>query len=308
MLFTSVKQGENRVKGTTPLRKIARLYAAIFLVYCALLPFPSTTAAQDVEKETLQRISLLEKEIEELTKKLRESDVEVAGFQKKIEEENVSFTKYQQQFQTRYSQIENERLSLQNDYQNLHKQSDSLSLLIQSTREKQKSVDNIQTKFTAELVASTVQLEKTLQMLPPQFIKNQLQSVKFLNGEISTQTIDNAEGFERLWQILQSIADASTVTEVFAGQSDLKELSGAVDCIRIGYTYFAMVDEQGTAAAMWKPASDATGGAWDVRKEPEYVSSIQKCIKMQQGNVVPEIVIIPFAHKIIRDSVGMGRM
>ena len=79
-------------------------------------------------------------------------------------------------------------------------------------------------------------------------------------------------------------------------------ISGQVDFIRIGYAYLAIVNEKGSAGALWIPSADSSGGNWVENKNPQQLLALKKCVNIRQGNSVPEIVGIPFNHPIHDDT------
>lgn len=249
----------------------------------------------------------LEKTIRELTNKIVTTKKQSQEIEKKIKQDQEAFAKYENQYQNHFSRQEAELDSLKNDYSRLQLRTDSLVQRIRQVKNRSHEFDLMQKQFTRVILASCTELSQSLQLLPPGNIHKQVTALEFLHSELSVHAIDNVEALERLWQILSVLSEGAQSIEVFPGQSPVPYISGQVDFIRLGYAYLAVVNEKGTAAAIWIPAKDSTGGKWQENKDPQQLLALKKCVQIRQGNSVPEIVGIPFQHQIILDKkVGEG--
>lgn len=250
--------------------------------------------------DTLQ---LYEKEIKELQRKIEGIDANIAQVENKIDDDSASFNAYQNHYDSYYAQLQAESDSLQKDYHDLYQQTDSLARSIQKVKNKQHEFDLLQNQLYKIIQLSCKELKKILQHMPPGICNTQLQSLQFLESELSVHAVGNSEALERLWHILLALADGAETIDIFSGPSPVPGITGHVDYIRLGFAYTAFVNEKATAAAVWIPdTSDTSGGSWQRCDNPQHLLALKKCIQIRQGSAVPEIVSIPFAHPIIDDS------
>jgi hypothetical protein len=244
----------------------------------------------------------LEKEIRELQNKIKSSKEKIKNVKKKIKADKKAFSAYQKH-NNNYSNRQREELeSLKNDYNSLQHKTDSLSQIIQQVKGRQREKDLLQERFSKLLLDACEELKQTIVMLPPGNTQSQLSALAFLQSELSVKAVDNTEALERLWQILSALSENSQSINIFPGQSPVSFISGQVDFIRIGYAYLAIVNEKGTAGALWIPSADSSGGSWVENKNPQQLLALKKCVNIRQGNSVPEIVGIPFNHPIHDDA------
>jgi len=244
----------------------------------------------------------LEKEVRDLQNKIKSTKDKIRNVQKKIKADKKAFSTYQKQNDS-YSNRQREELeSLKSDYNSLQSKTDSLSQIIQQVKGRQREMDLLQEKFSKLLLDACEELKQTIVMLPPGNTQSQLSALAFLQSELSVKAVDNTEALERLWQILSALSENSQSINIFPGQSPVSFISGQVDFIRIGYAYLAIVNEKGTAGALWIPSADSSEGNWVENKNPQQLLALKKCVNIRQGNSVPEIVGIPFKHPIRDDA------
>jgi hypothetical protein len=247
----------------------------------------------------------LEKEINELESKIKSTRNKIKTVTKKIEADEQAFSSYQSQNTGYYNKQREELEALKNDHTSLQYKTDSLSQIIQTVKNKQSELDLFQGRFSQLLLDACAELKQAILLLPPGNTQNQMSALEFLQSELSVKAVDNSEAVERLWQILSALSEGSQSIDIFSGQSPVSYISGQVDYIRIGYTYLAVVNEKGTAGALWIPCADSLGGAWVEEKDSKHLLALRKCVAIRQGNSVPEIVGIPFSHPVHDDSRDM---
>ena len=273
--------------------KYALLITRLFL--CLLFLFLTGPAFGESYPE-------LEKDVRELQNKIKSTKIKIKNVNQKIKADKQAFSAYQNQNNS-YSNRQREELeSLKNDYNGLKYKTDSLSQKIQKVKNGQHEMGLQQERFSKLLLDACIELKQTIVMLPPGNTQNQISSLEFLQSELSVKAVDNTEALERLWQILAALSEDSESITLFSGQSPVSFISGQVDFIRIGYAYLAVVNEKGTAGALWIPYADSSGGNWVENKNPAQLLALKKCVNIRQGNSVPEIVGIPFKHPIHDDT------
>lgn len=280
------------------INKILQRDSALFftrLFLCIIFLFSAVFTYEESYPE-------LEKEIKALQKKISTTKDNIKNVKKKIKADKQAFSAYQKQYKRYFNQQNAELDSLKNDYSRLQYKADSLSQSIQEVKSKQHELDLLQERFFQLSLNACKELKATLLRLPPGNTQNQINALDFLHSELSVKAVDNVEALARLWQILLALTEGSQSIDIFPAQSPVPFISGQVDFIRLGYAYLAIVNEKGTAGALWIPSADSSGGTWIENKNPQHLLALKKCVKIRQGNAVPEIIGIPFKHPIHADT------
>lgn len=244
----------------------------------------------------------LEKTIKDLKKKIKATQQQSKQVNKKSNKDKEEFADYERRNNNYLSQQQKELDKLKEDYNKIHRKSDSVSRIIGQVKGRQKELDLQQKAFRNSLIKACNTLRQTLVLLPPGNVKGQMSSLDFLHSEIKTNAVDNVEALERLWQILSALTEGSQTIETFSAQSPVSYISGQVDFVKLGYAYLAIVNEKGTKGALWKPMDDTLKGIWQEIDDPEQLSALKKCIQIRQGTIVPQIIDIPFRHPIQADQ------
>ncbi len=244
----------------------------------------------------------LEKEIKDLQKKIRSTKDNIKKVKKKVAADKKSFSSYENQQDRYFNRHQAELDSLKNDYSRLNSKTDSLAGDIQQTKNRQLELDLLQKKFTRLLLNACSEFKEILAKLPLKMVHNQISALEFLRSELSVHAVDNVEALERLWQIHNALSEGGQSVDVAPGQSPVPFIKGQVHFIRLGFAYCAIVNEKGSAGALWVPSADSTGGKWVEHSDPQNLLALKKCVGIRQGNAVPEIVGIPFQHPVKDDS------
>ncbi len=244
----------------------------------------------------------LEKEIKDLQKKIRNTQDNIKKVKKKIKADKKTFSSYENRQESYFNRHEAELDSLKSDYSRLHDKTDSLAGDIQQTKNRQHELDLLQEQFTRLLLKACSELKEKLAKLPLKMVHNQISAVDFLRSELSVNAVDNIEALERFWQIQNVLSESGQSVDVAPGQSPVPFIKGQVDFIRLGFAYCAIVNEKGSAGALWVPSADSTGGKWVEHTNPQNLLALKKCVGIRQGNAVPEIVGVPFQHPVTDDT------
>jgi len=264
----------------------------------ALLSLPSHARRGDEE------IALVKKEIADYQSRIETVEQEISNNKKEIAEDKEDFQDYLQRQNAHIASQAAERDSLKKDFWDIKKKSDAVARQIRSLKVQQGEFDFRQKNFTDAIMKASERLEKQLLAMPPELAKKELESIDFLQGEISAGGVTNTEALERLYLMFATLTDKAETIEIFTEQAPGgTELTGSVDYVRIGLAYIACVNEDGTKGAIWKNDGDDKSG-WQDLQENSAIESLARAVKMRRGKALPEIVQLPFDHKVIADVVG----
>lgn len=247
---------------------------------------------------------------EELRAEIRELKGKIADTKKQIDEtrtqighDESAYGEYSRKHRAHLSEQEAEVDSLKHTHGDLQRRADSLAGAIATIRARQQQQVHLQTGTARQLVAYCDSLTDVVKQLPPGNVHAQLGALAFLRGELVGKAVDNVEAIERLWQILNALASSARSVEVYAGTSPVPDIAGQVDFVRLGHAYLAVVDNKGTAGALW--ATDGTkGGHWQSIDDPDQLTALRQCVRIRQGGAVPQLVNLPFEHAVARDTLS----
>jgi hypothetical protein len=198
--------------------------------------------------------------------------------------------------------------SLKRTHARLQVQADSLAGAIRDVRARQRGQTRRQDGMIRSLAFLCDSLVAVVKRLPPSNVTSQLGALQFLGGELASGAVDNVEAVERMWQIMDALERSAQSVEVYTGPSPVPEIPGQVSFIRLGHAYLALVDDKGSAAAVWTVGDSA--GAWLQLDDPAQRAALRQCVRIRQGGAVPQLVDMPFAHAIQSDTLsfqGGGR-
>ena len=245
--------------------------------------------------------SELEKETKDLQNKIKTTKKDISAVKKKIDSDKKSYSKYKKHRDNYFDQQQAELDSLKSDYRKLHIKTDSLANVIKVVKAGQKELDLQQKHFHITLINACKQIRETISFFPPGNVKNQTGALDFLQSELATGAVDNSEALERLWQVLSVLSEGTQSIESYSAKSPVSFINGQVNFIKIGYSYLAIVNEQGTNGAIWTSATETEKSLWKEIEDSQKLLALNKCIRIRMGNSVPEIIGIPFHHDIVSD-------
>ena len=262
-----------------------KVMTAIAIVATAFVSFRTSAAEpDDIDAE----IGRIRKELASIVAEKRQVR-EKAG--KDFEEHSA----YLKTIRQRFSSIRNAIDSL-NDLQIVEKErNDSLAGAIREEVSRQRQYDLLQDSFRARLVQLCRQFMDEAEKLPPLSSGSTVNALAFLQSELKTKSVDNVEGLQRLFQILNDMEELTGSIQIASGPSPVPELRGTVYRLRIGTLFEAAVDAQGSNYALWT-GSDSTGnGEWTTGSDNETASALLNAVNIREGKSLPSLVELPFS-------------
>jgi hypothetical protein len=261
-------------------------------------------AARDSEEK-----AALRKEIQELEQSIKDVKRELELNDGKKADDLTAFEAYAARHNKNMQRLAAERDSLRGDYQKLSATTSTLARQAQGVKDRQQEFDLLQKRYAQQLTQSCERVGDFLKTLPPQMGRKHLASVEFLRSEIASASVDNTEATERLFQILTTLQEESQTVDVFQGPSPLESMTGQVEFVRMGHAYIACVNEKATVGALWVPAQNAEGGAWQSLEDQGMLMELRKAAQIRQGKSIPEIARVPLRHPVVSDTIDVkGRV
>ena len=268
------------------------LLQSIKYLILPLFLFSVLNGSQD-NRALINEIKILENKIEKTKNEIRETN------NKTLEDEKsyLAYTKREASILNRYhGDID----SIKYDYQKLSKSADSILTMIRNIKTRQKEFELKKKELRKYILSICSKLKDEILLLPDGNIRNNINVLNFLAGELKTSSIDNVEGLERLWQIFLVLSESSGNAETYTADSPIQKLPGRFNYIRLGHFYLACVNETGTKGAIWTQNNNE--GKWKIIESPPLLGELKKCVDIKQGTLVPQIVNIPFKHTIKRST------
>jgi hypothetical protein len=261
----------------------------------ALLLTIATAGAQTQQVDYDEQIADLKRKIESTNKKTNE-------MQESIAQDKRSFDAADSVHRVTLERLIVDKGDLARQQAVARSRADSVSIEIEGLQRQLKNLQASQTHFKAQMAGACDQALTLLRALPPANVHNHISALEFLKGEIAGNAVGNPEAIERFWQILFAVNDMAQSIDVYTAASPVAAIAGEVFFIRLGLAWLGVVDQNGTHAYTWRTDADDAGKQWNAVEDATQVAAMLKCAKIRQGNAVPEIVSLPFAHDLVRES------
>lgn len=236
--------------------------------------------------------SSLDDEIVRLRKELSQ----VAGQRNRAAADAVrdaqEFQSYQARTAARKQQLLDETDSIHQRIRSVRHTGDSLSAVVASVQSAKKQFALLQSGAREELKRGCDTFLRDLSAMPPLAAGTLKASLRFLQGELAGNAVDNGEALQRLDQILRDMHEATMSVQDQQGESPLPEITGSAKKIRIGTLLEACSDEKGTIAALWVGSDSSGTPRWKLLLKG--AGAIAAAVDMRQGKAMPSIIDLPF--------------
>jgi hypothetical protein len=242
-------------------------------------------AADDAATET---------EIRQVRKELDQVKAERKRVREDAAKDKKDFDEYTKRTQVRLTQVKSQTDSIRAQVKQAQRQNDSLGARLSALRAGKREYDLLQDRFRQQLIAGCDQFLHLADSMPPLASQSLISALSFLRSDLTAKNIDNPEGINRLLQIGRDLNDATGAIQISQGPSPLADLKGTVFRLRIGTVFEAMVDEKGTAAALWAGSDSAGAPRWTVSRDPAVTGPILKAVEIRDGKALPAFVELPF--------------
>ena len=246
------------------------------------MAFPAF-AQEEVELENQLRRA--KKDVEQLEK-------ERAKIRQATQEDYEQFKEYQQRARLQFAALKKKNDSLNQIAARLRAKNAALGSNISGLKSRQREYDIHQEKVRARLAQLCDTLLRVTEALSPMLSDKQASTIKFLKSEIQAATSDNLESMSRLYAILTDMENRLMDIEVDQGASPLPNITGVVQKLRIGGIFEAVVNENGTQAALW----NFQERKWEMVADGD-ASRIKKAVSIRTGKTVPELVALPMSSR-----------
>jgi hypothetical protein len=155
----------------------------------------------------------------------------------------------------------------------------------------------LQDSFRQGLVQLCRLFIEEARLLPPVTADAKVNALAFLQSELTTKNIDNVEGIQRFFQIVNDLEELTGSIQIASGPSPVPELRGTVYRLRIGTLFEAAVDAQGNNYALWAGVDSTGGTVWTTGSENAVAAGILNAINIREGKSLPSLVELPFSNK-----------
>lgn len=265
-----------------------------FLTVCLLIAGAGNIWAQSEAN--------LSNQIREIKRKIASVKDEIDRTESRTASDRTDFERYRSDYSHQSTQQQNRIDSLNADLESTRRGADSLTEVVTTLRTRQKEFILRGQSVTTVLARACDTLAIYLGRLPHNVVAERASALAFLAGEITAHSVDNIEALERFWQILDGIQRDGVSLDVFTGTSPLPSLPGQVSFVRLGLAWFALVNEAGTAAALWHSSDSTAGGIWVPIQDPAQCADLAKAVAVRSGNAVPQMVQIPVNNPLAAET------
>lgn len=258
----------------------------IFLPLTLTLLFFSASGADSYD---------IDKEITRIRKELSSLSTERQKVREKAKLDFKEHENYRQQMRKRFSILRTEIDSLKKSVVDHRLKNDSLSTFVNAEINKQRQYDLLQDSFRKQLIAlCDIYLEEAAD-LPPMSENGITSVLSFLRSELSSKSVDNIEGIQRLVQVLKDFEALTGSIQIVQGASPVPEIRGTTYRLRLGSIFEAAVDANAVKYAVWDGVDSIGNDQWEVFNDAEGAAKILKAVNIREGKALPAFVEIPFS-------------
>ena len=244
----------------------------------------------------------LDAEIGRVRKELASIVAEKRQVREKAQKDYQEHSAYLKSIQQRFKTIRNGIDSLENLEVTEKVRNDSLAGAIRSEIAKQRQYELLQDSFRKRLVDLCEEFAVQAGKMPPITTGSTVNGLAFLGSELKTKNVDNVEGIQRLFQVVNDLEELTGSIQIASGPSPVPELRGTVYRLRIGTLFEAAVDAQGKNYALWNGGDSTDSGPWTVGSDNVTGAQILNAVNIREGKSLPALVELPFSNiKVYRE-------
>ncbi len=280
------------------MRKILIPFIVVLFTQAVVNPvFGQAPAMQDVE--------LIKKEIKRIRKELLQVQNERLRVKESVKADRADFDEYRTKALSKMRDMrsESDTLKMELDAQKLKR--DSLTGAYMAIKSKEKQFDLQQDNFRSIVLENTERLLAEAEKLSPSIREKPVSALKLLKNELSTRSVDNIEAVTRLFQVARDIDNAGSNIQIVQGTSPIEEIRGTTYRLRVGTLFEAVVNTEGSMAALWKGFDDQGNDNWEMLKDPIVAGEILNAINVREGKSLPSLVKLPFEDAVVLEKESM---
>lgn len=241
----------------------------------------------------------MESQINQLKKELAQIQIER---QKNIDEskkDKAEVEAYRIRMQKRFSQMNAETEIIKNNSLQEKIKKDSLLSLIETEKQHHAQRTSEENIFRTKLIELTQMVSKSARNIAPLVNKVNSSSLSLLINELTTKSIDNIEGMNRLNQIMNQIYESTTSIQVSQESSPSADLTGTTYRLRIGSMYESAVDMKGEKMVVWNGVDSSGNYIWERVNNFDFAALMLKAVQIREGKSLPSFANVYFSKKII---------
>lgn len=266
----------------------------ILLLLAAAFSFQHTVIGADTDDIDVE-IGRVRKELASIVAEKRQVSEKA---QKDYEEHKTYLKSIRQRFKSVRDGID----SLENLEVTEKKRNDSLAGAIRSEIAKQRQYELLQDSFRKRLAQLCKEFAAQAGRMPPITSSSAVNGLAFLGSELKTKNVDNVEGIQRLFQMVNDMEELTGSIQIASGPSPVPELRGTVYRLRIGTLFEAAVDAQGKNYALWNCGDSTGSGPWFIGSDNVTGARILNAVNIREGKSLPGLVELPFSNiKVYRE-------
>jgi len=253
---------------------------------CGLLGSASLVSAQPPTQN-------YEEEIRRVRKELVQVQEEIARTADERIKDKEEFDAYRKRTLSRMRKIRQETDTIKIEVSEYQVKSDSLNALIDGQRNRKRQYEIRQDYFRSALMDACNAMLEIVQTTPPGAASKSKSAIQLLKNDLNSKSIDNVEGINRLMQITKDLYAASSAIQIVQGSSPIPEIRGTTYRLRVGTFFEAVVNAQGTRAAVWSGWDENGNATWETIDDPAIASQILLGVNVREGKKLPSLIELP---------------
>jgi hypothetical protein len=145
------------------------------------------------------------------------------------------------------------------------------------------------------LIASCDKLDAATLLLSPQSLSRVRSSIALVKSDLSSKTIECAEGFNRLAQIVGLLREATGSIQTSSETSPVPDIRGTAVRLRVGCFMDAVSDSKGTICYVWTGNNANSLPVWKPAQDKSTAAEIVHAVAVREGKALPSFVDLPLS-------------
>jgi len=246
-------------------------------------------SAPPKEDPNASQIVELRKKIAEYKEKTSSVNDKINTTRSEMNAEVQADERYRKTVSDELTRLQKEKTELTREKSSLSRSADSLAQKISTTQSSIREFEYRQDAFNNVVIEAIQYYETTVNEFAAPLLIKEKESLAFLKRESMNKTISPSEAVERLWQVVSSLNKERLTIDVWQSISAWEKITGQVHYLRIGFAWLAMVNEMGTAGAVWN------GTSWSAVTHSTQLTALRTAANVRSGNAIPIILSVPLA-------------
>jgi hypothetical protein len=173
---------------------------------------------------------------------------------------------------------------------------DSLGALIQTAQTRKREIELSRDRLRSRLIASCDKLDAATLLLSPQSLPRVRSAIALVKSDLSSKTIECAEGFNRLAQIVGQLREATGSIQTSSETSPVPDIRGTAVRLRVGCFMDAVADSKGTICCVWTGNNANGAPVWKPAKDKSTAAEIVHAVAVREGKALPAFVDLPLSE------------